>query len=258
MTQSDPTGHHDWHSASYVHEWIAGYEEQDRDATLHRIVDLIPFDPEASIRVLDIGGGWGPVTAVVLDTFPHAQVVIHDFSEPMLEDARRRLAAHGNAVTFYRGDLLSPDWAAGLEGQFDAVVSSIAIHNVRFPDRIRGVYHEIFPLVGPGGAFINLDHMSTGQLAGQADRHARAMQRRREVRAETGEWKPLEELMARRRSRSEGAHGAPSDADLQRIANSEPATLVNQLRWLLDAGFDEADCFMREGNTALLGAFRAS
>ncbi len=37
MTQSDPTGHHAWHSADYVHEWIAGYEEQDRDASLRRL-----------------------------------------------------------------------------------------------------------------------------------------------------------------------------------------------------------------------------
>ena len=33
----------------------------------------------------DIGGGWGPVTSAVLESFPRARIVLHDFSEPMLE-----------------------------------------------------------------------------------------------------------------------------------------------------------------------------
>lgn len=258
MTQSDPTGHHDWHSASYVHEWIAGYEEQDRDATLHRITHLIPFEPDAAIRVLDVGGGWGPVTEVVLDTFPRAQVVLHDFSEAMLEDARRRLARHGAAVSFYLGDLLSSDWSKGLAGPFDAVVSSIAIHNVRFPDRIRAIYREIFPLVGIGGCFINLDHMATSTLANGAIRHAQAMERRQKIYAETGEWKSLEELTTRRGGGRSQAYGEPRSEDLRRIDSVEPATLVNQLCWLREAGFDAVDCFAREGNSALLGAFRVA
>ena len=132
MTTSDPTGMHDWHEDGYVRDWIDHQRDEERTASLRRMVHLI-------------GGGYGAVTAVVLDVYPRARVVLHDFSEPMLDAARERLANYSDSVGYYRGDLMTPEWTAGLEGQFDAVVSSIAIHNVRFPDRIRGIYQEVYP-----------------------------------------------------------------------------------------------------------------
>ena len=257
MTQSDPTGMHEWHSPAYVRDWIGGYTSEERPASLRRIAHLIPFDPDEAIRVLDVGGGWGPVTSVVIEAFPRARVVLHDFSEPMLEEARTRLTAHNDSISFYRGDLMSPAWAAGLDGQFDAVVSSLAIHNVRFPDRIRAIYREIFPLVSPGGCFLNLDQIASGDLVGSAGRHAQRMALRQQLHDQTGEWKPLGEIAP-----SSGGgprlhrHARASEEDLRRIASHEPATLANQLRWLIEAGFDEADCFARERGGALMGAFR--
>lgn len=256
MTQSDPTGRHDWHSDSYVRDWIGAYEDPARPASLRRIAHLIPFDPDDAIRVLDIGGGWGPVTSVVLGTFPRAQVVLHDFSTPMLEEAARRLSYFGDAVTFHRGDLLTPDWKTGLVGSFDAVVSSLCIHNVRFPDRIRAIYGEIFPLVAPGGCFLNLESVNGGDLARAATRRAQAMDRRQQLYEETGRWTPLSEIPASGRSGRLPQVAAPPEENVQRIGAHEPATLANQLRWLVEAGFDEADCFARDRGAALLGAFR--
>jgi len=259
MTTSDPTGMHDWHSDAYVEEWIESYRERDveRLPTLQRIANLIPFDPDDDIRVLDIGGGWGPVTSVVLATFPKARVVLHDFSEAMLDAARKRLSNYSDSVSYVHSDLMSPDWAAGL-GQFEAVVSSIAIHNVRFPDRIKAIYGEVFPLVAPGGCFINLDHVASGELAGRAGRQERLMQRRQQIFSDTGELKALSEIGAETgRGGRLNTHAEPSREDLERIAGHERATLANQLRWLLEAGFDEAECFSRERAGVLMGAFRA-
>lgn len=248
---------HDWHSSAYVQDWIGVYEDIERKASLHRIANLIPFDPDEPIRVLDIGGGWGPVTSAVLEAFPKAQVMLHDFSEPMLSEARNRLAQYADDVSYVQSDLLSPEWTAGIDGPFHAVVSCIAIHNVRFPDRIRAIYHEIFPLVSPGGCFINLDRVASGQLAGRAARHAQLMERRHQIYEETGQWKPLEEVPRPSEFRGRPhAHGETRPEDQQRMATHEPATLVNQLRWLIEAGFDEADCFSRERDGVLLGAFR--
>ena len=258
MAQSDPTGMHDWHSRTYVQEWIPGYSGDERTTSLRRIAHLIPFDPDEEIRVLDIGGGWGPVTSVVLEAFPRARVVLHDFSEPMLEEARSRLAARGDAVSFYRGDLLSPGWANGLGEPFQAVVSSLAIHNVRFPDRIRAIYQEIFPLVAPGGCFLNLDQIGQGEIIRRVRQHAQRMAARQRLFDETGQWPPLSEVPATGRGRAAmHAHRDVHSENLQRMASHEPASLANQLRWLREAGFDEVDCFAREGNSALIGAFRA-
>jgi predicted methyltransferase len=44
-----------------------------------------------------------------------------------------------------------------LKGQFEAVVSSIAIHNVRALNVVQRIYRDAFPLVKPGGCFLNFD-----------------------------------------------------------------------------------------------------
>ncbi len=67
------------------------------------------------------------------------------------------------SVSFVNSDLKDPEWTHVIEGSFDAVVSSIAIHNVSEqsvdsgPDRIRTIYAEIFNLLKPGGCFFNFD-----------------------------------------------------------------------------------------------------
>ena len=50
-----------------------------------------------------------------------------------------------------------------MKGPFDAVVSSIAIHNVRSPETIRSIYDEAFSLVKYGGCFLNFDRMTPSQ-----------------------------------------------------------------------------------------------
>src|SRR5271155_4385103 len=77
---------HDWHSQSYVDEWIG--RDMTRDAErrprLREMLGAAPFAPEAAIAVLDVGGGYGVVTEEVLAFFPQAQVTLQDYSQPML------------------------------------------------------------------------------------------------------------------------------------------------------------------------------
>jgi tRNA (cmo5U34)-methyltransferase len=259
MQSVDPTGVHDWHSDSYVRDWVDSQRDEERAIQLRRMMWLIPFDPDAEIRVLDIGGGYGLVTHQVLEAFPRARVVMHDYSEPMIAEARNQLSAFGDQVSFARGDLMTPDWVENLDGQFDAVVSSIAIHNVRFPERIRGTYVEVFPYVAPGGCFLNLDRIELpGGLIRNAERHEQLMARRQDLFAESGQWRTLPEIEAEVGSRRRRADaGAEQTGAAARIAAHEPATLENQLRWLREAGFDEVDAFFRDGHRALIGAYRA-
>jgi len=57
-------------------------------------------------------------------------------------------------------DFSKAGWSRNLKGKFDAVVSSIAIHNVRAHETIRSIYSETFSLVRAGGCFLNLDRMT--------------------------------------------------------------------------------------------------
>jgi tRNA (cmo5U34)-methyltransferase len=165
-TSSDPHGHHDWHSTDYVDDWISSDVTRDRERRpiLRRVAELLPFERDAEIRVLDVGGGYGMLTREVLDEFPNSRVVLHDFSQPMIDQARERLGGLLDRVEFAQADLRDPAWVDAVDGPFDAVVSSIAIHNVRDPERIRTIYSEIRPLLTAGGCFANLDLVFPGAL----------------------------------------------------------------------------------------------
>lgn len=152
---------HDWHSAEYVDEWIArDVKREERAGTLQEMLAVAPFPKDAKIRVLDVGGGNGQVTEAVLRAFPNAEVTLQDYSQLMIERAKKRFAKHGGQVTYVLSDLFDPKWTASVDGPFDMVVSGIAIHNLREMQPIEAVYTGIRELLKPGGVFLNCDHFA--------------------------------------------------------------------------------------------------
>jgi ubiquinone/menaquinone biosynthesis C-methylase UbiE len=158
----DPLDHHDWSSEEYVSQWAEQQDtrEADRREVFRFIAKTIPYEKNASIRILDVGAGYGALAQFLLAEFPNASAVCHDGSEQMAELGRKRMAALKSRVNYVLSDLSKPGWSKKLDGPFEAVVSSIAIHNVRAHDTIRSIYAEIFPLVAPGGCFLNFDRMT--------------------------------------------------------------------------------------------------
>ena len=64
--------HHDWHSPSYVDQWITRdvTRDEERRVRLRQMLAAAPFAADAEIAVLDVGGGYGVVTEEVLRAFP--------------------------------------------------------------------------------------------------------------------------------------------------------------------------------------------
>jgi ubiquinone/menaquinone biosynthesis C-methylase UbiE len=158
---SDPWDHHDWESRDYVQEWA---ERQDasmphREPAFSVIAETMPFEKHDRIKILDIGSGYGALTLYLLTRFPNARAVCHDGSAEMLVLGREHLSAFKGRVKFVQSNLSKRGWSKILKGPFDAVVSSIAIHNVREPETIRSIYAETLALVKSGGCFLNLDRM---------------------------------------------------------------------------------------------------
>ena len=128
-----PIGEHDWHSSDYVDWWIT--RDQSRDAErrqrLREMLSHADFATDAEFAVLDVGGGYGVVSEEVLAAFPRARVTLQDYSQPMLDTARKRLAAYSERVAFVLADLTDPGWTGRVGGPFDLAVSAIVIHNLR-------------------------------------------------------------------------------------------------------------------------------
>ena len=154
---------HDWGSSEYVSGWAEGQDkkEHDREAAFNLLADTIPFDRGLPIKILDVGAGYGALTRFLLGKFPNATALCQDGSQEMIRLGHERMASYGGRFTYVQCDFSRPGWSQELAGPFQAVVSAIAIHNVRDPKVIRAIYEEIFPLVENGGCFLNFDRLGS-------------------------------------------------------------------------------------------------
>lgn len=111
-------------------------------------------------RVLDLGSGSGVLAGAVLERFPDAEILLADFSEPMLDAARPRFPSPPHRLRAV--DFSTSSWIGEVNdlAPFDAVVSGFAIHHQ--PDETkRRIYAEIFDLLAPGAAFVHIEHVAS-------------------------------------------------------------------------------------------------
>lgn len=155
---------HDWHSTDYVAEWITRDVTRDpeRRPLLQRMLSACPLLREAELEVLDVGAGYGVVSEEVLKAFPAARITLQDYSQPMLDRARQRLAYHSDCLRYVLCDLTDPLWPQQVGGPFDLAVSAIAIHNLREPEKIYACYRGIQGLLRSGGYFLDCDRFVEG------------------------------------------------------------------------------------------------
>src|SRR5262245_28535004 len=111
---------HDWHSNEYVADWIAHDQARDpvRRRRLREMIASAPFPRDVRLAVLAVGAGYGAVTEELLQIFPSAEVTLQDYSEPMLSEARRRLAGEADHLRYVVADLTDPAWPDRIGGPF--------------------------------------------------------------------------------------------------------------------------------------------
>jgi ubiquinone/menaquinone biosynthesis C-methylase UbiE len=158
----DPWDHHDWSSQQYVDQWAEGQDkrEVEREEIFHLIARTLSDDLQAALTILDLGAGYGALTQFLLKHFPKARALCQDGSEEMAKLGRQRMEHLAGRFDYVLGDFSKPGWRQKIDGCFDAVVSAIAIHNVRSPEIIKSIYGETFLLVKTGGCFLNFDRMT--------------------------------------------------------------------------------------------------
>jgi len=191
-------------------------------------------------RFLDIGSGDGAMSELLLGVEPHAEAVLVDYSQPMLRSAERRLAHAQSPWRIVRGDLRDAAWRASLpDGPYDAAVSAFAIHHLPSA-RKRELFGELFELLAPGAMFVNMDCVVIdGPLRGLFD-----------------------EQMAANAIAVEHEHGGRrSDAEVERElladdSDDRPDSAEEQLRWLGEAGFQNAELNFKWAEAAVFGALK--
>jgi SAM-dependent methyltransferase len=187
-------------------------------------------------RFVDLGCGDGALTQLVLDLYPSAEGVLIDFSEPMLERAKRRLERLGVHGSIVRGDLNDPAWQRGLPtGRYDLVVSALAIHHLP-GERKRELFGELFALLEQGGMFVNLDYVLVeGPLKGLFDE------------------KKMDSLDA-------GRHDAAAQGLQEVIVDEDdddrPDLAEAQIAWLREAGFEQAEVQFKWAEAAVMAGFK--
>jgi SAM-dependent methyltransferase len=145
----------DWRSVDHALNYLARAEKIPHRAEGERVLlDHIPLGVK---RILDLGTGDGRLLALLRIDRPNFEGLAIDFSETMLEAAKRRFATD-RQIKVMKHDLNSP--LPSSLGLFDAVVSSFAIHHCPH-NRKRELYREAFEHLAPRGVFCNLEHVAS-------------------------------------------------------------------------------------------------
>ncbi len=195
-------------------------------------------------RVADLGCGAGVLARAVLAAHPGAELVLIDFSEPMLEAARAAFSADAVAAVVVRGDLAEPAWRDGVAGHgpFDAITSGYAIHHLA-DARKRELYAEIFGLLAPGGWFINVEHVAS------ATPHVEAI----------ADQLMIDSIFAFQRAQGAGVRREQVARDFvhrpDKAANIL-APVERQCGWLRELGYADVDCFFKVFELAVFGGRR--
>ena len=142
----------EWQTVAHALAYLARADRLPHRTEGEKI--LLDQIPPNTKRVLDLGTGDGRLLALIKLHNPKVEGVALDFSDPMLEQAKKRFA-NDQTVTIVKHDFGKPLPKADL-GRFDAVVSSLAIHHLEHP-RKKQLYQEIYSILNPGGVFCNLN-----------------------------------------------------------------------------------------------------
>ncbi|HEY2919983.1 MAG TPA: class I SAM-dependent methyltransferase [Candidatus Binatia bacterium] len=242
----DPSWQETWGSREFVERWATkgGWQAPLREVQMAMVLRMIPHPIDAPIRVLVIGAGYGALARAVLNDRPDATAVCLDASEAMLKLGNERNRDLEDRISFIQGSLEASDWLKSVEGTFDAVISSRALHHFTQNQRRRYLFKEVFDLVRTGGCFINADNVrATTKSLGERYRRARDEYLDRFVQESTGGKTNLAEVRASTLSTYHGPHNN--------------GYLEEELAWLSEAGFEDVDCFWKFTTTVVYGGFRS-
>lgn len=215
----------------------------DREEQIETLLSLIP--PSAR-HVVELCCGEGALAGAVLDRFPGCVVHAYDRSPAMLEHARTALAAYGDRFEGILFDLADLSWRS-FPWAPDAILSSLAIHHLDGSQK-RELFRDMADALAPGGALLIADLVKPATAAGKtlaARAWDDAVRRRSlEMAGSLGSY----ELF---RSERWNYYADPEPDPID-----QPSPLLDQLRWLEEAGLGGVDVHWMKAGHAIFGGVR--
>jgi len=184
------------------------------------VIDIVPFDREQRIVVLDLGAGTGLMTALLAATFVNAHFTLVDLADRMLDVARKRLNEFGRRFSFSTADYAGP---GKITGECDLVVSGLSIHHLD-DHRKERLFQAVFQHLKPGGLFINAD----------------------QVLGETPEIDQIYRSKWISKVRYLGSSEEEIRAAFERMKADKMSTLSHQLGALEKTGFSQVNCWFKQ------------
>ena len=216
----------------------------DREEQIATILAMIP-EPGDGLLV-DLCCGEGLLSRSLLERFPRARVLAMDLSPAMLEQARATCAVFADRFETRPFDLADRSWRS-LAEPVRAFVSSLAVHHLDGEGK-RRLFRDLAAALAPGGVVVIADLVRPATSAAQAlaakiwDESVR-----RRSLALAGDLRPYEKFRDERWNFYADPEPDPID---------QPSPLLDQLRWLEEAGLAGIDVLWMKAGHAVFGGVR--
>lgn len=207
------------------------------------LCELLPFNKNANLRMVDLGVGTGYVSYRILETFPNATIIAIDAAELMIEKAKLRLKDYLKQITFKNLTFQSLLEAGETISDIDLVVSTFALHHLYREEKLK-LFKYIYSILRPHGWFVNGDVFRTDNAVIEARyRYLHHLGIQQRTKAIKNQEKSQDQIS------SEYLEKETKDGD-------HPLLLNDDLQLLSEAGFCAVECFWKEYREAVYGGIK--
>lgn len=188
------------------------------------IVELVDFQKDKKLNILDLGIGTGQTALHLLEKFPNAKLDGLDISPKMIGQAKIRLKNYLNRITFSEQDIKD----LIVNKKYDVCIAVLSIHHLDEKQK-SALFQKIFDNLKENGIFVigDIIKFDSEKVTKEKEEEWRHFLTKKFVEKEVQYWfKNYQE------------------EDL-------PSSVSDQIKWLKQAGFKEAKCIWEYMNYAV-------
>lgn len=197
------------------------------DQMIEAMIDVLSFDKDKPIKVIDLGCGTGTIANAIKKRFPCAKITCLDFSKNMIEMAKIKLENYTDII--YKVQNL---YDYPFDEKYDIIISSLALHHMITNEDKKNLYKRIYNALNIHGVFYNLD-----VVLGSNDYIQNIYM---------DKWKTFMYSTC-----------PPKEVDdiwiPKYYEEDSPAKLINHIKWLEDIGFQDIDVIVKYFNYSVYG-----